>query len=76
VDCHNQHPKATVRDFKRFDVMGGLIVRLKLDARPEGMPIMSDAPPPADRKTSPQAAPAPWAPGAPLTPGEQSLKKN
>jgi hypothetical protein len=76
ADCHNQHPKAAVRNFKRFDVMGGLIVRLKLDARPEGMPLMSEPPPSPDRKTPPQTAPLPWVPGGPLSPEEQSLKKN
>ncbi len=76
ADCHNQHPKATARDFKRFDVMGGLIVRLKLDARPEGMPIMSDAPPSAERKSTPPISPLPWVPGNPLSPDPPSLKKN
>ena len=75
ADCHNQHPKATARDFKRFDVMGGLIVRLKLDARPEGMPIMTEPPPSPERKAAPQTAPLPWVPGG-LSPEEQSLKKN
>ena len=76
ADCHNQHPKATARHFKRYDVMGGLIVRLKLDARPEGMPLMSEPPASPDRKTSPQTTPPPWVPGSPLSPEEQSLKKN
>jgi len=39
VDCHNQHPKATRRDFQRWDVMGGLVVRLKRDARSESSVI-------------------------------------
>ena len=36
ADCHNQHPRATRRDFKKWDVMGGVVVRLRRDASPEG----------------------------------------
>ena len=44
VDCHNHHQHATRRDFRRWDVMGGLIVRLKRDARAEGMPMSPQVP--------------------------------
>ncbi len=44
TDCHNQHPRATRRDFQRWDVMGGLVVRLKRDALPEGRPITPETP--------------------------------
>jgi uncharacterized protein DUF3365 len=50
VDCHNHHPKATRRDFQRWDVMGGLVVRLKRDARPEGSAV---GPEPSTRPNSP-----------------------
>ena len=39
VDCHNQHPKATRRDFRRWDVMGGLVERLKRDIVTKGTTI-------------------------------------
>jgi hypothetical protein len=64
VDCHNHHPKATRRDFQRWDVMGGLVVRLKRDARPEGNimgPEPSNRPPaPIEKMTPPLTTPPPW----------------
>lgn len=64
VDCHNHHPKASRRDFQRWDVMGGLVVRLKRDARPEGSPIGPEPPGrssgPIERLTPPLTAPPPW----------------
>jgi hypothetical protein len=64
VDCHNHHPKATRRDFKRWDVMGGLVVRLKRDARPEGLPIGPEpsgrSSSPIEKMTPPLSAPPPW----------------
>jgi hypothetical protein len=64
VDCHNHHPKATRRDFQRWDVMGGLVVRLKRDARPEGSPLgpePSTRPPDTiERLTPPLTTPPPW----------------
>ena len=64
VDCHNHHPKATRRDFQRWDVMGGLVVRLKRDARPEGAlmgPDPSTRPSgPIEKMTPPMTAPPPW----------------
>jgi hypothetical protein len=31
VDCHNQHPDSPRKDFKVGDVLGGVVVRLRLD---------------------------------------------
>jgi len=64
VDCHNHHPKATRRDFQRWDVMGGLVVRLKRDVTPEGS-MLSPAPStrpsgPIEKMTPPVTAPPPW----------------
>jgi hypothetical protein len=64
VDCHNHHPKATRRNFQRWDVMGGLVIRLKRDASPEGSPIGPEPPDrpsgPIERLTPPLTAPPPW----------------
>jgi hypothetical protein len=64
VECHNHHPKATRRDFRRWDVMGGVVVRLKRDARPEGSmigPEPSARPSgPIEKMTPPLTAPPPW----------------
>lgn len=64
VDCHNHHPKATRRDFQRWDVMGGLVVRLKRDVRPEGSmlgPAPSTRPSgPIEKMTPPVTSPPPW----------------
>ncbi len=30
VECHNAHPKSPKRDFKLWDVMGGLVVTLPI----------------------------------------------
>lgn len=64
VDCHNHHPKATRRDFQRWDVMGGLVVRLKRDMTPEGSmlgPAPSTRPSgPIEKMTPPVTVPPPW----------------
>jgi hypothetical protein len=67
VDCHNQHPKAVNRDFKRWDVMGGLVVRFKLGVnRPDALSIGPDPSrrpaSPLEKMTPPQIAPPPWVP--------------
>ena len=67
VDCHNHHPKAVHRDFKRWDVMGGLVVRFKLGTtRPEGLSIGPDPArrpaSPLEKMTPPQTVPPPWVP--------------
>lgn len=64
VDCHNQHPRTTRRDFRRWDVMGAIVVRLKRDALPEGLPLTPEPPNrplgPLERMTPPQTTPLPW----------------
>ena len=64
VDCHNHHPKATRRDFQRWDVMGGLVVRLKRDVTSEGSmlgPAPSTRPSgPIEKMTPPVTAAPPW----------------
>ena len=44
INCHNHHPQATRRNFQKWDVMGGVIVRLKRDARAEGTSITPQPP--------------------------------
>ncbi len=65
VDCHNHHPKASRRDFQRWDVMGGLVVRLKRDARTEGSMVGPEPPSrpmgTMEKMTPPLTTPAPWA---------------
>ncbi len=34
IDCHNQHPQATRKNFQLGDMMGALVVRLKQDRVP------------------------------------------
>jgi|KBSMisStandDraft_5_1062788.scaffolds.fasta_scaffold491427_2 hypothetical protein len=66
VECHNHHPNAKRRDFKRWDVMGGLVVRLKRDIRPESStttigPDPSNRPiGPIEKMTPPLTTPPPW----------------
>jgi Protein of unknown function (DUF3365) len=64
ADCHNQHPRSTRRNFQRWDVMGGLVVRLKRDAQPEGLSLPARPPnlPPGtlERLTPAPTAPPPW----------------
>ncbi|HJU05843.1 MAG TPA: DUF3365 domain-containing protein [Nitrospiraceae bacterium] len=64
VECHNHHPRAMRRDFRRWDVMGGVVVRLKRNALPEGMSIPSVPPNrplgPMERLTPPSSSQLPW----------------
>lgn len=64
VDCHNQHPRSTRRDFQRWDVMGGLVVRLKRDAQSDALPLLpepSKRPPGTiERLTPPPTTAPPW----------------
>jgi hypothetical protein len=64
VDCHNQHPRAARKNFQRWDVMGGLVVRLKRDAEPEGfsLPAEPSKRPPGmfERLTPPPTTAPPW----------------
>ena len=64
VDCHNNHPSAPRRNFRRWDVMGGVVVRLKRDASSEGLPL---GPEPSKRPVGPierftpnPTVPPPW----------------
>ena len=61
VDCHNNHPRAPRRNFRRWDVMGGIVVRLKRDASPEGLYL---SPEPSKRPLGPmeQLTPVPTVP--------------
>jgi hypothetical protein len=64
VDCHNNHARAPRRNFRRWDVMGGIVVRLKRDASPEGLPLGPEAPKrpvgPIERLTPNPTVPPPW----------------
>lgn len=64
IDCHNHHPRATRQNFQRWDVMGGIIVRLKRDVTPEGMTLDSGPPKrpagPLERLTPNSNVPPPW----------------
>ncbi len=65
VECHNQHPRASRTNFRRWDVMGGLVVRLKQDVEPTGMVFPADPskrpPGTLERLTPPPtSAPPPW----------------
>jgi hypothetical protein len=68
VECHNHHPKATRRDFRRWDVMGGVVVRLKRDAQPASSLVGPQIGPepstrpssPIEKITPPLTAPPPW----------------
>ena len=65
VDCHNHHPRATRHNFRRWDVMGGIVVRLKRDSTPEGITLDDAGPPkrpagPLERLTPNSNVPPPW----------------
>lgn len=64
VDCHNNHPRAPRRDFRRWDVMGGIVVRLNRDASPEGLPLGPEPSKrpvgPIERLTPNPTVPPPW----------------
>ena len=64
VDCHNNHLSAPRRNFRRWDVMGGVIVRLKRDASSEGLPLGPEPSKrpmaPIERLTPNSAVPPPW----------------
>jgi len=62
VECHNHHPQSTRRNFRDWDVMGGLVVRFKRDGEGLGLPL-----PPEPSKRSPGLfdRPVPAQPAAP-----------
>jgi len=67
TECHNQHPQATRKNFRQWDVMGGLLVRLKRDQKPSGPSnLMLPGEPPKrppgtlERLTPPPTTAPPW----------------
>jgi hypothetical protein len=64
VDCLNHHPRATRQNFQRWDVMGGVVVRLKRDVTPEGLMLDPEPPKrpfgPMERLTPNPTVPPPW----------------
>lgn len=64
VDCHNQHPRSARKNFQRWDVMGGLVVRLKREVEPEGMVFppepLKRPPGMLERLTPPPTTAPPW----------------
>lgn len=56
VQCHNAHPNASRRNFQRWDVMGGIIVRLKPAAVDTAAPLGPGLP---DLHRSPATSPPP-----------------
>lgn len=64
VDCHNNHPRSSRKNFKKWDVMGGLVVRLKRDVERESLSLPPDpAQRPAgtlERMTPPPTTAPPW----------------
>jgi len=68
TECHNHHPQATRKNFRQWDVMGGLVVRLKRDQKPTGpgsliLPGEPPRRPPGtlERLTPPPTTAPPWA---------------
>lgn len=63
VECHNTHPKASRRNFQRWDLMGGIIVRLKPSAQdgviPLG-PVVPDSRRAPERMPNPSFVPPSW----------------
>lgn len=63
VDCHNSHPKAVRRNFQRWDLMGGIIVRLNPNAIDGGIqmgPAAPERPGSSDRPFPSTTNPPPW----------------
>lgn len=64
VECHNQHPQSARKNFREWDVMGGLVVRFSRPASTPGLPLL---PEPSrrpsdlfDRPVPPPPAMPPW----------------
>ena len=64
VDCHNQHPRSSRKNFRKWDVMGGLVVRLKRDVEQESYQLPADPtkrpPGTLERMTPAPTTPPPW----------------
>ena len=56
VECHNHHPQSVRKNFKEWDVMGGLVVRFR---RPGSMPGPPLPPEPSPRPSDLFQQPAP-----------------
>ncbi len=56
IECHNHHPKTARSNFKQWDVMGGLVVRIKRGAELETQPFPPD---PTKRPPGPMDWPVP-----------------
>ena len=64
VECHNQHPRSARKNYREWDVMGGLVVRFKRPADTPGLPL---SPEPSlrpsgrfDQPAPPPTALPPW----------------
>lgn len=64
IECHNHHPQSARKNFRQWDVMGGLVVRFKREAESPSLPL---PPEPSKRpssmfdRTVPQpTVPPPW----------------
>jgi hypothetical protein len=64
VECHNQHPQSSRKNFREWDVMGGLVVRFKREGSAPSLPLPAEPSrrPPGtyDRLTPPSPAAPPW----------------
>jgi Protein of unknown function (DUF3365) len=56
VECHNQHPRSARKNYREWDVMGGLVVRFKRPADTPGLPL---SPEPSPRPSGRFGQPAP-----------------
>lgn len=64
VECHNQHPQSARRNFREWDVMGGLVVRFRRPGSTPGLPLTpGPSPRPSDlfeQSVPPPPATPPW----------------
>jgi hypothetical protein len=66
VECHNQHPRSARKNYREWDVMGGLVVRFKRPADSPGLPLSPEPSPRSsdrfDQPAPPPTAMPPWVP--------------
>lgn len=64
VECHNQHPQSVRKNFREWDVMGGLVVRFRRPGSTPGLPLPPEpSPRPSDlfdQPVPPPPAMPPW----------------
>lgn len=64
VECHNQHPQSARRNFREWDVMGGLVVRFRRPGSTPGLPLpLGPSPSPSgllEQSGSPPPVTPPW----------------